>query len=58
LAEKADTPGASDGCTNGCTGEGAPEHADPVAALAAALLGLSAEDRARLAALLAGQQGG
>jgi hypothetical protein len=33
-----------------------PEQADPVAALAAALLALSAEDRARLAAMLLGQQ--
>jgi hypothetical protein len=32
------------------------EQADPLAALAAALLGLSLTDRARLAAMLLGQQ--
>jgi hypothetical protein len=32
------------------------EQTDPLASLAAALLGLSATDRARLAAMLLGQQ--
>ncbi len=44
-------------CTNACTSEGKSEQTDPLAALAAALLGLPAEDRARLAALLLGRQG-
>jgi hypothetical protein len=39
-------------CTSGCTTEPKSEQADPVAALAAALLGLSPEDRVRLAAML------
>jgi hypothetical protein len=41
-------------CTSGCTNEAKPEQTDHLAALAAALLGLSPEDRARLAALLIG----
>ena len=45
-------------CTPVCTSEPKPDHPDPVATLAAALLGLSPADRARLAALLLGQQGG
>jgi hypothetical protein len=48
-------PAPSSGCTNRCTSEGKPDHADPVAALAVALLGLSPEDKARLAALLLGR---
>ncbi len=40
------------GCTAGCTSEPGTANADPLAALASALLGLSATDRARLAALL------
>jgi hypothetical protein len=44
------------GCTSGCTSEVKSEQADPLAPLAAALLGLSAADRARLAAMLLGQQ--
>jgi hypothetical protein len=43
------------GCTNGCTSERKTEQTDPVAALAAALLSLSPEDRVRLTALLSGQ---
>ena len=43
-------------CTAACTGEPETDHADPVAAIAAALLALSPTDRARLAALLVGQQ--
>jgi hypothetical protein len=43
-------------CTPVCTSEPKPEQADPLAPLAAALLGLSAADRARLAAMLLGQQ--
>jgi hypothetical protein len=59
LPPNADTPAPSGGCTNRCTSEGKTDRADPVAALAAALLGLSPEDRARLAAILLGnQQGG
>jgi hypothetical protein len=43
-------------CTPVCTSEPNHEHPDPLAALAAALLGLSLTDRARLAAMLLGQQ--
>jgi hypothetical protein len=43
-------------CTSGCTSEAKTEQTDPVAALAAALLGLSPEDRARLAAMLVSAQ--
>ena len=42
-------------CTPVCTNEPKPEQSDPVQALAAALAGLSAADRARLAALLVGK---
>jgi hypothetical protein len=44
--------GAPSACTPACTSRGSTGQADPVAALATALLGLSPEDRARLAALL------
>jgi hypothetical protein len=44
-----------DRCTTGCTNEGKTENTDPLAPLAAALLGLSPADRARLAAILLGQ---
>jgi hypothetical protein len=54
LSEKADTPGPPPACTSTCTTEGKPDRADPVAAL----LGLSSEDKARLAALLLGQEAG
>jgi len=54
--DKGVTTGAPSRCTNGCTSEAKPEHADPLAPLAAALLGLSAADRARLAAMLLGLQ--
>jgi hypothetical protein len=45
-------------CTSGCTNGAETANADPLAPLAAALLGLSAADRARLAAMLLGQQTG
>ena len=52
-------PGSDPGvCTPVCTSEGATQQNDPVTAIAAALLGLSPADRARLAALLVGQQPG
>jgi hypothetical protein len=57
-ADKGLTASAADSCTTGCTSEGKPEQADPLAPLAAALLGLSLADRARLAAMLLGQQTG
>jgi hypothetical protein len=47
---------APNACTTACTSEGKAEQADPLATLAAALLGLSPDDRARLAAMLLGQQ--
>jgi hypothetical protein len=56
--DKALAANAPDRCTSGCTGEGETAHADPLAPLAAALLGLSAADRTRLAAMLLGQQTG
>jgi len=46
----------SDACTTACTSKGESGQADPVAALAAALLNLSPDDRARLAAMLVGKQ--
>jgi hypothetical protein len=52
LPHKEDTSKPSSGCTT----EGKPQQADPLAPLAAALLGLSPADRARLAAMLLGQQ--
>jgi hypothetical protein len=52
------TPRPSSGCTSGCTTEGETTNAGTVEALAAALLGLSPEDRARLTALLLGTQSG
>jgi hypothetical protein len=45
-------------CTPVCTKEAPTKQGDPVASLAAALLGLSSADRARLAALLLGQPAG
>ena len=55
LSEPEVTSSPSSGCTAGCTAEAKPEHADPLAPLAAALLALSAADRARLVAMLLGQ---
>src|SRR5262245_53473880 len=46
------TSGQQPACTNACTNEPKPEQTDPLTALAAALLGLSTEERARLAAML------
>jgi hypothetical protein len=43
-------------CTPVCTSQGETAPADPLGTLAAALMGLSPTDRARLAALLLGQQ--
>jgi hypothetical protein len=43
-------------CTPVCTNQASPPQTDPVAVLAAALLGLSPADRARLAAMLIGRQ--
>jgi hypothetical protein len=47
-----DTEGDPTACTPACTNSAESQQADPVAALAAALLGLSPADKARLAALL------
>ena len=58
LPHKADTPSPSSRCTSGCTGEGETQQTDPVAAIAAALAGLTPADRSRLAAMLMGQQTG
>jgi hypothetical protein len=58
LSAKADTPIPFSGCTSGCTSEEKTQQTDPLAPLAAALLGLSAADRTRLAAMLLGQQAG
>jgi hypothetical protein len=53
-----DTSSEPSRCTSRCTNEGKTEQADPLASLAAALLGLSPADRTRLAAMLLGQQSG
>jgi hypothetical protein len=45
-------------CTRVCTSDAGNVNADPVTALAAALVALSPEDRSRLAALLTGQAEG
>jgi hypothetical protein len=50
------TSSSSAGCTSGCTSEAKTYQVDPVATLAAALLRLTPADRARLAAVLLGQQ--
>jgi hypothetical protein len=52
LPHKADTASHSSACTTACTSEPGTANAGTVEALAAALLGLSPADRARLAALL------
>ena len=57
-ADKGLAASGADRCTAGCTSEPKPEQTDPLAPLAAALLGLSAEERARLVAMLLGQQQG
>jgi hypothetical protein len=49
------TASGTDGCTTRCTSEAGNANAGTVEALAAALLGLSPADRARLAAMLLGQ---
>jgi hypothetical protein len=43
---------------HGCTSEGETGQSDPLAAIAVMVLGLSMEDRARLAAMLLGKQTG
>ncbi len=55
-AAKRVTPSDPNGCTTGCTSETETAHADPVATIAAALLDLSPDDRARLASMLVGRQ--
>jgi hypothetical protein len=57
-AGKGVTPTDADGCTTGCTDEARNLETDPVATIAAALLGLTPADRARLAALLMASQPG
>jgi hypothetical protein len=56
LAGKEVTQPIPSGCTSGCTSEAKTDNAVTVEALAAALQALSAVDRARLAALLMGEQ--
>jgi hypothetical protein len=58
LPAKPVTSNQQTACTPACTSEAKNEQSDPVAALAAALLSLSPEDRVRLAALLTGQAEG
>ena len=48
----------SNGCTSGCTSKAENAHADPLAGIAAALLGLSQAERTRLAAMLLADQAG
>jgi hypothetical protein len=50
------TSSPADRCTSGCTSDAETNQTPTVEALAAALGKLSAADRARLAALLLGQQ--
>jgi hypothetical protein len=52
------TSSPADACTTACTSEEKPTQTPSLEALAAALLGLSPEDRAQLAAMLLGQQPG
>ena len=56
--DKGLTTGNTDRCTAGCTNPAGTDNAGNVEALAATLLGLSPADRARLAAMLLGQQAG
>ena len=58
LPHKGDASGPANACTTACTSKGENANAGTVEALAAALLGLSAADRARLAAMLVTQQPG
>ncbi|MGH7226159.1 MAG: hypothetical protein ACRELF_23335, partial [Gemmataceae bacterium] len=46
---------AANACTTACTSDGKNEQTDPLAAIADKLMSLSPADRARLAAMLAGQ---
>jgi hypothetical protein len=55
LQRKPDASGLQSGCTTGCTIEAENTNADPLAGIAATLLALSPADRARLAAMLTGQ---
>src|SRR5262249_35515391 len=55
IPHQVDAPSTESRCTSGCTSEAEGEQTDPGASLAAALLGLSPEDRARLAAMLLGK---
>jgi hypothetical protein len=57
LPQKDDAASLPFGCTSGCTSEAEKANGGSVEALAAALLSLSPQDRARLAALLIGRQG-
>jgi hypothetical protein len=52
LTQQADTASQAVACTSACTRKAKPEKADLLAPLAAALLGLSQANRARLAAML------
>jgi len=54
LPHKVDTSSPSSGCTAGCASTAETANAGTVEALAAALLGLSAANRARLVAMLLG----
>ena len=56
LPPKEDTSSPPSGCTSGCTGNAETGPTVTVEALAAALLGLSLADRARLVAMLLGHQ--
>ena len=57
LPDKPLTSNPQTACTPACTGEAKSEQTDPVAAIADALAALTPADRARLAALLARQEG-
>jgi hypothetical protein len=57
LPQKDDTASPPSACTGACTGGAGTANAGTLEALAAVLLGLSPEDRARLAAMLTREAG-
>jgi len=58
LPPKGDASSPSSGCTSGCTSKAETPNVGTVEAIAASLLTLSPEDRARLAAMLLGKPPG
>jgi hypothetical protein len=58
LSQQQDTSPQKSACSNACSSKPETGNGTGLEALAAALLGLAPEDRAKLAALLLGQQAG